>query len=45
MTQFVPQNISSPDLPTVHRLNRLFYIYFLGERGIKRKETVIGELR
>lgn len=45
MTQFVPQNLSSPDLPIVHRMNRLFYIYFLGECGIKRKEVVIEEIR
>ena len=42
MTQLVPQNLSSPDLPIVHRMNRLFYIYFLGEHGVRRKEVVIG---
>lgn len=45
MTQLIPQNLSSPDLPIVHRMNRLFYIYFLGERGVRRKEVVIGVIR
>ena len=45
MTQFVPQNLSNPDPPIVHRMNRLLYTYFLGEHGVTRKKVVIGVSR
>lgn len=35
--QFGPQDHLNPNLPIVHRINRLFYIYLLGERGIKKR--------
>ena len=45
MTQFILPNLSSPDPPIAHRMNRLLYTYFLGERGVTRKEVVVGVSR